>query len=96
MVARGIGGTNERLMDGYTHWPIVLVTISNLIFWGPTLVAAYVVLRRAGLSVWWTPLFLLYPFSLWLFGAAQMASVAAKVKLGHYPATWSLLGAKRT
>jgi hypothetical protein len=65
MVARGIGGTNERLMDGYTHWPIVLVTIANLIFWGPTLVAAYVVLRRAGLSVWWTPLFLLYPFSLW-------------------------------
>jgi hypothetical protein len=72
-------------MDGYIHWllysdqgPIVLVTIVNVIFWGPTLVAAYVVLRRAGLSGWWTPLFFLYPFSLWFLALRKWPALRPK------------------
>jgi len=73
------------MIERFTAWLFlsdtgitVLVLALNAIFWVPTLIAAHTILRRAGLNGWWTPLFLLYPISLWFLALRSWPALPPK------------------
>jgi hypothetical protein len=52
----------------------ILMSIGTLMFI-LTIISAYVILRRTGLSVWWLPLAFFWPFGLWFLATRKWPSL---------------------